>query len=261
MPGLPQRDLPRGLLAETALPLYGRTASRLLGDLRSGGARPGDRLPSERHLAERYGVSRVTMRAALVDLRERGMVASSASRGWFVEDLGVGTGPGATTAGATVQGLADFAAVHGLRVRARVLDIGVRPCTVEEAATLRVAPGSPLFELHRLRYLDDLVVVSEHNRVPLHFCPGLPDVDFSRASLYATLRQASPPQVPRVADYSVEARPPSGTEQELLEIDGSVPLLVATQLAFNQDGRPLEYTVAAYRGDRYRFTASITNPA
>jgi GntR family transcriptional regulator len=40
-----------------------------------------------------------------------------------------------------------------------------------------------------------------------------------------------------------------------------VPLLVATQLAYNQDGRPLEYTVAAYRGDRYRFTATITSPA
>ena len=261
MPATVDGDLPRALLADTALPLYGRTASRLLADLRSGAARRGDRLPSERHLADRYGVSRVTMRAALVGMRELGLVSSSASRGWFVEDLGEAERAGAATRGPSVQGLADFAAEHGLRVRARVLDVGVRPCTVEEAGKLRLAPGSPLFELHRLRYLDDLVVVSEHNRVPLHFCPSLPDVDFTEASLYATLRRADPPQVPRVADYSVEARRPSDQEQDLLEIDETAPLLVATQLAFNQDDRPLEYTVAAYRGDRYRFTASITNPA
>jgi GntR family transcriptional regulator len=260
MPGPPERDLPRGLLADTALPLYGHTASRLLSELRDGGARRGDRLPSERHLAERYGVSRVTLRAALVDLRERGLIASSASRGWFVRDVGDAGGDDAAR-GATVQGLADFAELHGLSIRARVLDIGVRGCTVEEAATLRMAPGSRLFELHRLRFLDDLVVVSEHNLVPLHLCPHLPDVDFTHASLYATLRQAVPPQIPRVADYSVEARGPSEHERELLEIDDAVPLLVATQLAYNQDGRPLEYTVAAYRGDRYRFTATITSPA
>lgn len=255
-----QPDLPRALLTESALPLYGRTALTLLSELRSSAARRGDRLPSERHLADRYGVSRVTMRAALVEMRERGLVSSSASRGWFVENLVEGES-GELTAGPTVRGLADFAAEHGWSVRARVLDVAVRPCTVDEAATLRVAPGSPLFDLHRLRYLDDLVVVSEHNRVPLHFCPRFPDVDFTHASLYATLRQATPPQVPRVADYSVEARRPSTLERELLEIDATVPLLVATQLAFNQEDRPLEYTVAAYRGDRYRFTASITNPA
>ena len=104
-------------------------------------------------------------------------------------------------------------------------------------------------------------MVSEHNLVPLHLCPELPDVDFTRASLYATLREAHPPQLPRVADYSVEARRPSERERALLEVDETVPLLVATQLAYNQDGRPLEYTVAVYRGDRYRFTASITSPA
>ena len=45
----------------------------------------------------------------------------------------------------------------------------------------------------------------------------------------------------------------------LLEIDETTPVLVATQLTYNQDRRPIEFTVAAYRGDRYRFRASITS--
>jgi GntR family transcriptional regulator len=116
-----------------------------------------------------------------------------------------------------------------------------------------------VFEMRRLRFLDGLVVVLEHNRVPLALCPALADTDFTATSLYATLRSADPAQLPRVADYSVEARQPQDQERDLLEIEDRTPVLVAQQLAFNQDGRPLELTVATYRGDRYRFRASITD--
>ena len=74
--------MPRGVLADDVLPLYERTAARLLDDLRAGGARQGDRLPSERLLASRYEVSRVTLRAALAVLELRGMVRPTPSRGW-----------------------------------------------------------------------------------------------------------------------------------------------------------------------------------
>lgn len=245
--------LPRAAL-EGGLPLYGRVAAQLADEL--AGAGRGDRLPPERRLCERYGVSRVTLRAALGELEQRGMISSSPSRGWFVEALPSAAGGPPSP---RLQGFADFAAEHGLVARARVLSATVRPCTVEEAVTLRAAPGTPLYDMHRLRYLDDLVVVVEHNRLPLHLCPELASTDFERESLYATLRKAVPPQVPRRADYSVEARHPSDEECRLLEIAQQIPLLVATQLAYNEDGRPLEFTVGAYRGDRYRFTASITN--
>lgn len=258
MGSLRPAPLPRGLLHERALPLYGRTASRLWDEVRAAGAHAGDRLPSERVLAARYGVSRVTLRAALGELQARGLVAPSAARGWFVTDHAQAP----TQASAPhVQGLADYALSRGLSARTRVLSARVRSCTEREAEALQTVPGAQLYELRRLRSLDDLVVVLEHNRLPLALCPALAAVDFTHASLYATLRAAVPPQVPRMADYAVEARHASPEEGQLLEIDGSTPVLVATQLSYNQDGRPLELTVAAYRGDRYLFRARITSRA
>ncbi|MET9255148.1 GntR family transcriptional regulator [Streptomyces sp. NPDC003717] len=262
-----------GLLDADVLPLYGRIAARLADDIAAGGGRAGDRVPSERVLAARYGVSRVTMRSALAELAEQGVLESSPARGWFLTgDGGDGdearrtedreaSGPAAAPPppGRSVQGFADYALRHGLSTRTRVLSSGVRAATVQEAEDLRVAPGAPLFEMRRLRFLDELVVVVEHNRLPLALCPRLADTDFATASLYATLRTATPGQFPRVADYSVEARQPTGEERELLEITDVTPVLVATQLAYNQDVRPLELTVAIYRGDRYRFRASITD--
>jgi GntR family transcriptional regulator len=267
----PVSPFPRGLLADGALPLYAQVAGRLWDEISAHGARTGDRLPSERTLATRYGVSRVTMRAALTELAERGMVESAAARGWFVARLAVAPTPhdaggGAAAAAAeasgargTVEGFADYAAKHGLTTRSRVLQSTIRPATVSEAEKLRIGPGATVFEMRRLRYLDDQVVVVEHNRLPLALCPALAETDFTTASLFATLRSADPPQLPRLAEYSVEARMPDATERELLEITDATPVLLALQLAFNQDGRPLELTLAIYRGDRYRFQGSITS--
>ena len=122
-----------------------------------------------------------------------------------------------------------------------------------------MAPGAELFDLHRLRFLDGLLVVLEHNRLPLAACPALADTDFKTASLYATLRAAAPAQLPRDADYSVEIRHPTPRKVELFDIDETMPMLVATQLTSNQGGRPIELTIQVYRGDRYRFRASIAN--
>ncbi|MZE72123.1 winged helix-turn-helix domain-containing protein, partial [Streptomyces sp. SID5789] len=141
-----ESPLPRGLLDADALPLYAQVAARLMDDITAGGSRAGDRLPSERVLAERYAVSRVTMRSALADLADRGVIESSPARGWFLTSTGTSTGAGTgTTAGASagggtadaghtpatppgtapggrsVQGFADHALRHGLAARTRVL--------------------------------------------------------------------------------------------------------------------------------------------
>jgi GntR family transcriptional regulator len=251
--GLPPLELPHGTLGEPG-PLYQRVAGRLWEDLRGDGARSGDHLPSERSLTARYGVSRVTLRSALALLAERGAVRSAPSRGWFVAGE-------VTTATSTshVEGFADHARGHRIPLSTRVLLSRVRPCTVREAQRLRIAPGADLFEMRRLRSLDGRVVVLEHNRLPLGLCPALAETDFSTASLYATLLTADPPQIPRRAEYAVQARPPTRAERRALELEGTaIPVLMARQFTYSQHGHPLELTDQAYRGDRYQFRATIT---
>lgn len=239
-------------------------AERLLTELTLTAMKPGDRLPSERVLASRYEVSRVTMRAALRKLEMRGVISATPSRGWFVNRprLPSSGRPQATSWRSAdpqgrILGFTELAIERGLAVRSRVLRHVVRHAEVAEADQLRMAPGGDLVDLLRVRYLDDVAIVLEHNRLPLAICPALATTDFTTISLYETLATSTPPHVPMDAEYSVEARIASAEEAKLLELTDAIPVLVANTLTHNIDGRPIELTSSAYRGDRYRYRAHI----
>lgn len=233
------------------VPLYQQVAELISADVERDGLHPGDRLPSERVLCERVGVSRMTLRAALGLLVDRGLVVSSAARGWFVAP-----GP-ARELTSPVLGFSELAAAQGLRVSSRVLTASVRGADLDEAEVFRMAPGAALFELRRVRYLDDLAIAVDHSRVPAALVPDIEAVDFTSASLYELLRAAPEPVLAVSAEYSVEAVTADPEDVVLLDVPDGVPLLVATQRTYDRDGRPFELGSTRYRGDRYRFRAHI----
>ena len=119
-----------------------------------------------------------------------------------------------------------------------------------------VAPGSELFELERLRLLDGAPVSIDRSLVPLARAPQLPKVDFTTASLYATLDEAG--AAPVRADYTVQAMPSEERQSELLEVEVGSPLLRTMTTSYDKDGRLVELGVMFFRGDRYRFRATLT---
>lgn len=233
-------------------PLYQQVAHRLTAELIIDLA-PGDRLPSERVLCERFGVSRVTLRAALALLAAEGRVGSSAARGWFLLDQDVG----GRLQAPPLLGFTDAAADLGQRTNARVLHARVRPATLDEAESFGVVAGSAVFHLRRLRFLNELVIAVDDSRVPVAVCPGIDDHDFAHESLYRVLRTAADPVVPTVADYAVEAVAADREEVTLLDLPEAMPLLVASQRTRDQHDRTFELGSTRYRGDRFRFRATL----
>jgi GntR family transcriptional regulator len=91
--------------------------------------------------------------------------------------------------------------------------------------------------------------------VPLALAPGLPDEDFTRASLYAVLERHG--TVPARADYQVQAAAAGDEAAGLLEAVAGDPVLVTEQVTYDADEHPIELATMTYRGDRYRFRASL----
>jgi DNA-binding GntR family transcriptional regulator len=127
---------------------------------------------------------------------------------------------------------------------------------VDEAETFRIAPGAEVFEVERLRYLDDLPIAIDRARVPLAKARNLLEVDFAKASLYRTLVEAG--VGPVRGDYSVTAVAADERDARLLETQAGAPLLLASSRDYELRGSVIDLSDTLYRGDRYRFRATLT---
>jgi GntR family transcriptional regulator len=226
-------------------------AYRKLSDLlRRGSFPPGSRLPGERELAARVGVSRVTLRKALDLLEDRGLLTRSPKRGWFVPPRVVGEPP------STLQSFSEMARERGLAPGAKVLIARERPATFEEAARLRIAPAASVLELRRLRTLDGVPVCVDASVVVLGKVPSLASADMTDRSLYETIEGLSGARIER-SSYTVRADACDQQLAGLLQVPSGSPILIGEELIYLSDGSLVMAGIMSYRGDAYRFQADL----
>ncbi len=228
---------------------YQRVQEALAEEIGRGRRSPGSRLPPERALAEHFGVSRVTLRRALDELERAGIVSRD-TRGWAVASSQIGEPPNA------LMSFSEMAASRGLTASAQVLEKRVRPASIDEADSLGLAPGAALFELERLRLMDVVPILIDRSIVPLALAPGIQEIDFSVASLYEVLEERWGLR-PARAHYAVEAIGADERQSALLGSETGGPLLRCDQLTEDETGRLIESCEMVYRGDRYRFRATL----
>jgi GntR family transcriptional regulator len=238
-----------GLALDAPEPLHEEVYRRLAHDIASGRLFPGARLPAERTIGAALGVSRATVRRALERLAAEGLVEATNGRRRVAGPTPLAEPPNA------LMSFTELGAARGLTASSVVLGAAVRAASIEEADRFGIAPGADLFELERVRRLDGISVALDHARVPLALAPALPTTDFASASLYETLDRAGAAVV--LADYTTEARIADAHEAEHLDTAAGSPLLVAKTAGYAEDGRLVELSETAYRGDRYRFRATL----
>jgi DNA-binding GntR family transcriptional regulator len=235
----------------TAQPLrFSSLASTLTAQIEGGHLSEGDRLPSERQLAEQFSVSRQTVRRALAELAEAHLIVSRPGLGTYVATRPVGEAPH------LLMSFTEMGSARGLRAGSVVMDKGLEQAGVEDAELLGIAPGAQIFRIERLRLFDDLPIGVDLSRIPLALAPGLPQLDFTRASLYAALAQAGHPPVR--ADYTVFASAADARHARALGVELGFPLLIAQTVAYDPDGTVVEKGLMSYRGDRYRLQTELT---
>jgi GntR family transcriptional regulator len=211
---------------------------------------PGTRLPGERVLAQQLGVSRATVRQALVALAEGGLLEPSANRGWFVAGPRISEGPN------VLRSFSDTARERGLVPTATVLRQQVCPVSLEEAEVLKLAPAADVLDLERCRAMDGVALSVERTRLPLARFPGLDALNLTDCSLYQLLTERYE-VIPTRCDYEVQAEAASDRIADLLKIQAGSPVLVGYQTTFDQFELPIGTGHAVYRGDAYRFKASL----
>jgi GntR family transcriptional regulator len=203
---------------------------------------PGAPIPSERELAERYGVSRLTVRSAVGRLVADGLLVTVRGKGTF-----------------TVQRrmelqlyLMSFSADmrrRGLTPSTEVLSTAEEVPPPSTATALRLGPGEIAFGLRRLRRADGLPLAVERGWYHRGHLPSLLELDLT-GSLYTQLAQVHGVVFDH-ATQTVWAEAADGPTARLLGVRSGTPLLVFRRVS-SRGGAPMEDMTSWYRGDHYQ---------
>ncbi len=208
--------------------------------------RPGERLGTERELAERLEVARSTIRAALADLERNGTVRRVRGRagGIFAAERKVERDL------TSLAGLPTYLRRQGFESDARVLSTATVEADDETAAALQLGAGDLVLEIVRVRLADGEPISLERASFPADRFPHMLDRSLS-GSLYE-LMQNEYGLVPGESEERIEVVTAGTAEARLLGVPRGAPLLTVARTTWDADGRPFERSHDLFRGDRAR---------
>ncbi len=227
-------------------PVYNRIAADLRDRIEAGELRPHDPVPSERGLADGFGVSRMTARHALSVLEREGYVYRRAGRGSFVAEPRIGV---------RVGGFSDEMRRVGRKPGATLLHTEVADPTPLAVEALGLAAGERVLVTKRLRSADGVPLALETSYWPMARCADLLE-HVGEGSLWALVRERYG-IVAAETDARIEAIALDDDAAERLCVVRGAAGILLTRRTFDEDGRCFELARDLYRGDRSEFRVRV----
>ncbi len=207
----------------------------------------GDAIPAERDLATEYNISRITVRKAIGGLVEGGFLTRRRGAGTFV------TGRVEKNF-AKLSSFSEDMAARGKTASSNWISRAAGTVDPEEAMSLGLSPGAPVYRFHRIRLADDQPMALEFSTIAGYCLPALEAVE---ESLYAALEKAG--CRPARALQRLRAIPFGAEHARMLGVNAGHPGLLIERRGFLRDGRAAEFTRSYYRGDAYDFVAELSD--
>jgi GntR family transcriptional regulator len=228
---------------------------RILDDVDRGRLVPGEKLGSERDLCERFGVTRSTLRLALDALERAGVVdrVSGRAGGTFVRKAKVERDL------SRIAGLPEHLRRQGVLAGTRVLSASMKGADDVIARALEIPPGAPVYDILRLRLADGEPISLEHAMLPADRLPGLLDEPLG-GSLMELLAERYGVE-PAEAIERIEVTRAARDEAQVLGTAVGAPLISVERIASTADGRPFEFSLDLFRGDRTRMVVKTSGSA
>lgn len=229
------------------VPLYHQVAAQMQEAIGSGALPAGTKLDNEIALADRLGLSRPTMRRAIQELVDKGLL---------VRRRGVGTQVvhGSVRRELELTSLYDDLRDSGQRPTTRVLLNQVVPAPDAVATELGIDPEAPVLQLERIRLADGEPLAVLRNWLPADLASPT-DRDLQRRGLYELLREQGIQL--RIARQRIGARAARDDESSRLEVAAGAALLTMQRTAYADSGRAVEYGDHCYRPERYSFEVTV----
>jgi GntR family transcriptional regulator len=209
---------------------------------------PGASLPSERELAERYGIARMTVRTEVDRLVADGLVYRIHGRGTFV------SAPRVTQA-MTLSSFSEDMRERGLAPGSQILASHVVLPTSEVSGRLEIADGSPVIRIQRVRTADGEPMAVEEAFLPADRFAGLEQADLEHGSLFSVLEDEWGVQL-ATGEQRVVAVSFDDVQARLLGVAPGAPGLLFQTTGRDDVGAPIYTAWTWYRGDHYEIRLS-----
>ncbi|MFZ5795281.1 MAG: GntR family transcriptional regulator [Sphingomonas sp.] len=206
-----------------------------------------DAIPAERDLAIEYDISRITVRKAIGGLVEEGLLTRRRGAGTFV------TGR-VEKSFSKLSSFSEDMAARGKTASSSWISRAAGTVDPDEAMSLGLSPGTPVYRFHRIRYADDQPMALEFSTIAGYCLPGISAVE---DSLYTALDKAG--SRPVRALQRLRAVPFGPEHAKMLGVSAGHPGLLIERRGFLKDGRAAEFTRSYYRGDAYDFVAELSD--
>ena len=232
----------KALHSDSASPLYRQLMQRIRADIASGVYPVHSRIPSEAELGQSYQVSRVTVRKALAELTQEGLLRRMQGKGTYV------CAPRLKSSLKDVTSFHEACLMMGCNPGTRVISAG--PVHVEADTREALALSeSEAIEIVRLRLADGAPVMIETNRFPPKYVALLHEN--LTGSLYHLLSQQGIEAASGVHEISLCYA--TAQQAKLLDVEPGAALLQLNQVIYDQHGAPLHTSHQVIRGDRFTF--------
>ena len=238
--------------------LYARIEETLAAEIAQGDYRPGDQLPTEDALLQRFEVSRITVRRAIQNLVRRGLLEIRRGLGTFV------LSPRIEAELTKLTGFVEDMHAAGRRATARVISQGVVAAPARAAERLQLAKGTKVMQIRRVRLANGMPLSFDETYLPLSLGKQIVRNDLRLHPIFTLLEEEY--GVPLVeADYELEAVIARQAVADALHVTIGSPIFQIERTSMTTGNLPVDYEVLSYRGDLVRFVTKLLrhpgNPA
>ncbi len=234
------------------IPYYLQLAKALKHEIEQRGEKGNASLPSESELVKQYRVSRATVRSALSALERQGLIYRRKGKGSFVAIRRIESD--VTALVSTSQDMQR----RGWDLTTRVLKLERIAPPAHVVRALELTRGVRVYMLTRVRLVDGQPISVQTAYLPAQLYPDLETHDLS-ASLYHLSEYSYNLQYLNAREV-LRARGATRDEARLLKLRAGAPVMYCERVTFTQQGTPMEYLEAVWRGDKYDFTVNLSRP-
>jgi DNA-binding GntR family transcriptional regulator len=230
-------------------PAYAQLVRILLGQIASGEFRPGDRLPSEAQLCQRYSVSPMTVRRVINILTDQGVVIAEQGRGTFVKSLEL------STATFNLDSLKQFFQ-EGSQSRVKILEARIALATERVSKKLAIAVGDKTVFIRRLIYQDTQPVLLHREYVIYDPTRPIIEAEMEVTELQGLFSGGGGTDL-KWGNLVIDVTCLTNEEAILLETGVRTPAFRLEHIFYDFDNRPVSWGWFICSGERLRFTAAI----